>query len=366
MRKQCAILTIKTLNYGGILQMFALYTFLLQNGYDCLVIDIFAKERKKPLLRSVLTFFYQKIFLLFFGDKCRKRRTKKFLESINFSCKISENKASSFSKKYKCDFLIVGSDQVWNDVMFNNSNVYFWPYEKDFTLLSYAASFGYSLDFYSPAEQHVEMLKKFDFISVREKNAEENLLKKYSIKANTVLDPTFLISKNEWIKVSNDSQIKPKHEYGFVYLMPGDEKLQSEMILFAEELSKKTGVTYYLVGLKDLYKFKKNKYKNALFGVGPNEWLYLLINSKWVVTNSFHGSVFSIIFSKDYYSFVNCSSSKNYPFRLLELIENFNQQEHLIDISNNSNKNMTNNKDNRINVEITIARSKEWLLGRLN
>lgn len=361
MKNKCLILTLKTKNYGGILQAYALQKFIKNLGHDAITSDLSIKKRKKSFGRTIVSYLNKNFFERLLGDKKRKTRTKEFLnQNLDRTIKLKEAEFDKYISNNNFYNIVVGSDQVWNDKMFNTSSVFFFPYTTNSNLISYAASFGYSLSANQPYKYHLKLLRSFNSISVREKDACEYLLKN-DIKATTVLDPTFLIDKAEWEKLASCSKIK--HEpgtYGFVYLMPGDSATTSYIRKLALYYSKLFGCKFYVVGSKDIEKYKYKK--TDLFGVGPAEWIYLLSNAEYVITNSFHGTVFSLIFNKKFVSVISKNSLVNYPNRIIDLLKSINSEDHLLDISSEvMPTSISSVLDFEKKISKQIAFSKEWL-----
>lgn len=366
MKKQCLIMTLKTKNYGGILQAVALQKAILGLGYDCETLNLQINKRKKRADKSFVSWIYQNIFIRILGDKKRAKRTAVFLkQNLKQTPLFKENNISNYFISHKHDCVVIGSDQVWNDKMFNTSDAFFFPFIKECVLISYAASFGYSLNATSPKKEHLELLRHFDAISVRESDANDFLINN-GIKSTISLDPTFLVPKAEWTNLASSSEIcKPNERYGFVYLMPGDDKMVSFIKKAASFYARKYNTTFYIIGLKDSDRIKHDK--NNLFGVGPAEWLYLLANSDWVLTNSFHGTVFSLIFNKKFGAVISQKSSINYPGRIINLLDCVNSNSNLIDIDDFKDyPDLLNNNSFESLFAKKINDSKKWLADSLS
>ena len=188
------------------------------------------------------------------------------------------------------DSYIVGSDQSWNLDITNDTLsflLHFAPNGKKKS--SYATSIGLE----SLSERQKEIFKKhlpgFDNISVREKKGAE-LIESFTEKEiNICLDPTLLLDKKEWSALSKAPKYK---KYVLIYAMADSDTLVKK----AKELARKNGLKVIAVGLKKDVKGVKN-----IRTASPQEWLGLIRDASIVVTNSFHGTAFSLNFNKDFY-----------------------------------------------------------------
>lgn len=195
------------------------------------------------------------------------------------------------------DFEVVftGSDQVWNpEIVGNLSDAYTLNFGlSDLKRISYAASIG-DISFVKRYEnQFKDKLSKLDVISVREKDAQEVLSTLLNREIKQVLDPTLLLTAEEWnYKIDHKSSIKEK--YILAYVVKADE----EYLKIVNELSKKTG-------LKVIYFENENRgYDNPLeskYTEGPFEFVNLIKNAEYVVATSFHAMAFSIIYNKKFF-----------------------------------------------------------------
>lgn len=258
-------------------------------------------------------------------DKIKRsqERYDEFYKNLNIGSEKYNSQEELRRTPPNYDIYMVGSDQTWNPYLPINTEAYylsFVPEGKKKT--SYAPSIGVNQ---IPEEKKTLMKKwltNFEQISCREKNGCELLENILNTKVEEVLDPTFLISESEWNAVSIERTIKEK--YMICYFLGNN----SNNIENAEKIAKLLGLkTYYIY----TYDSKINKNLNYLFDVGPAEFLGLIRNADFVCTDSFHGSVFSIIFNKQFCSFTKRKdkgeSDNNRIYKLLDL---FNIKERYI------------------------------------
>lgn len=289
-------------NYGQLLQCYALQKYLRNLGHDAFLIrydssnDILPKNCIR-IIKKNLKIVYQNIKFL------KSKKLRKFDEFRDKYISQSERIYKSIEELRtvppEADMYIVGSDQVWSCIMSpfdrkkNIASAYFLDFGKSETKrISYAASWGTDkisdeyINFISP------LLKKFNAVSVREESGlklcEENGVK----SAICVSDPTFLLSKDIYeTEILQKTNINHKEKYLFLYLLNNTFNFDIKKIFdFAKQNELKV---IYVTGngKTDVY--------NKVYATIP-EWLCYIKNAEYVVTNSFHCSVFSMIFQKQY------------------------------------------------------------------
>lgn len=295
-------------NYGAMLQTYALQNKLLNLNYKTNVINF---------LPDNLTKGYKKLFNFSNGIKSfissvicyhlRKKREElfeKFLkEKIFLTEKIYFNIDELQKEKDKFNICITGSDQVWNPAIIY-SPAYFLDFgNKEMKRISYAASFGQEKILTEYQKSIGEQLKKFNFISVREKSGVKLVKELSSRNSEQVLDPVFLLSKEEWKKLDNNSFAEKfklkKEEYILLYSMEKNLLLLNIVEKLKKYLKKEVVILHSSYGLKTKIEILKSRNINIV-AAGPQEFISLFNNANCIVTNSFHGTAFSIIFDKPF------------------------------------------------------------------
>ena len=280
-------------NYGGVLQNFALQVVLKKNGFFPCTMDWLPP--KKPMyvyIRSwiktvVLRILGRKRPFAKIQKKCvRKTYFDDFVQEFIKTTSCSRDIASTFSNEFSA--IIVGSDQVWRpEYNYNIKNMFldFCQKKKHLKRISYAASFGVDTWEYSPkqSEMCAALAKKFDSISVREKSGVKLCKEHLGVDATWVLDPTLLLTKEDYLPICEKVPIC-NERYLAVYALDENEELTA-----AYESEAKAH------GLK-IKKFHADS-KSVL---SVPEWLAMFRDASFVVTDSFHGTVFSIIFEKNF------------------------------------------------------------------
>lgn len=288
-------------NYGAVLQAIALVEKLNDMGYEAKIIDYRPRYKTATyepfkIIRkynSLKHFFYN-----LYSIPSKYKTDKEFKKFNNQHMKLwGKNFYTSneiINNPPDLDVIITGSDQVWNTESLDAvDKVYFLAFgSKNTKRISYAASFGYpKVDerFRNEISTHI---KNMNAVSVREIEGKKLVREMTGIEAEHVLDPVFLLNKNQWLRFS-DSKIRIQYPYLLLYARERSKLLSDSAILIAKEKNLKiVNISQILMGLG---KFDKN-----IFGIGPGHFLELVRNASVVCTNSFHGTAFSIIFEKPF------------------------------------------------------------------
>ena len=302
--KKIGIITFHSvLNYGALLQAFALQTYLESTGFDIEIINyqnkqiqapyrIFRVSKEKKLLQNIKQIV---LGLRFFIPRLRQKRSfRKFGEKyLNLSKRIYKP-ADLNCTSYNA--IITGSDQVWNPKITNGlDDIYTLNIESRCLKLSYAASVGND-DFIKANEtQFVDKLKKIDKISVREETTSKRLSKVLNKNIETTIDPTLLLPKENWANIiSNKKKIKEK--YIFVYYVYAENEILHKTV---EKIAKDTG--YRIIYFDEKNKEYDGRKAMNFNCYGPDVFIDLLANAEIVITSSFHGLALSSVFQKELY-----------------------------------------------------------------
>ena len=289
------ILTLLGNNYGGCLQAYALQHKIKELGHNSTIVNYTEYLNKKPSMKGRIkrVVYYRR------NQKFEQFRKENFVMSS--PVEFLEDDGSVY---------IVGSDQVWNPaIAFPVRKHFYLDFVKDASRKNaYAASVG-DMKLDNDEEnitEIIEYINDFHYLSVREKSS-IGLIQKYTDKKiSNVLDPTLLLSKEDWEKVIPKVDIKP---YVFVYTLG----LNSNDILLIDQLCQKKQMK-----IRDVFYKKRFRYLDKkLNHLGPSEWLAAIASSSFVITNSFHGTVFSIINHKEFLV-ITRNSMNNRIYDLLE------------------------------------------------
>ncbi|MGA1933005.1 polysaccharide pyruvyl transferase family protein [Arcobacter sp. YIC-464] len=341
-------------NYGGLLQSYALMTSLKKLGYEPELLYVHDFNSSDSLFLSSL-----KRIVKNFIKKKKEKNIRYFIDKyIEPKTKPIYNKNKFLEIVNDYGAYIVGSDQVWRPDMYKYIDFAFFDFVKkeNAILLSYAPSFGVDEWLYSDSDtiKYKEQIKKFRAVSVREESA-VNLCKKYfDIDAEHVLDPTLLLNPSDYIKIINEeNEVIPKIEL-FTYILDvNNDKIKS--------------VNFVSQQLKfDISSIKLESDKDKSYP-SITEWLKNFAYSKFIVTDSFHGCVFSILFNKP---FIVYGNSKRGMTRFHSILKLFNLEERLIYSFDDISANLLNNEIDWVKVNSLLAQNKEksidFLLNNLN
>ncbi len=297
----------RALNYGAVLQTYALCSFVNEFDVECEVVNYYSE----PLESTYKIFDFKKnnfvsaiLKGLFKGAIIIKKRNgfNKFIEN---NVKISSKKYS-FSQLKQLnnlyDLFITGSDQVWSPSCVGFDEAYFLTFADDGKKNSYAASIGCSVIPENKKAEYKHRLEHYRNISVREEKAID-LLKQVGIKLdmNQNIDPTLLIDSNQYSKIAK----KPKEQK---YVLLFSVNMPVNLIAYAKNLAEKKGLKVIYLNDKPIMRVKGIEYKS---GVSPEEFIGYIKYADYVVTNSFHGTVFSVIFHKNFFVEFNTKNGRN-------------------------------------------------------
>lgn len=288
----------RALNYGAVMQTYALQNFLSDMGYDTKVIDYkcpFIEKCYSPFFVSDGKYFNAIIRGILFGGMIVKKRKKfeRFLKNYIDLSKTYHDSDEMKKDRQNYSYFISGSDQVWSPISAGFDEFYFLPFAEDRQKLSYAASIGSTKLDADTKEELYRRIKGFSVLSVREESAKQLLLgadSKRTIEVHP--DPTLLLEREEWLKIAD----KPSVEDKYVLLFNVEKPVND--IVFAKKLASKRKLKVVYINDRTVKKDPEITYIEA---PSPNEFLGLFANAEIVVTNSFHGTVFSVIFQKEFY-----------------------------------------------------------------
>lgn len=339
--KKIGIITILNVNnYGAELQAFALHHKLKLMGYDNEIINyLYCKNPEyqnensaKPLIKTSIknklkdlalkwldtysAFKYPKI------AKIRKQRFDDFHGVHTATSKVYKSYSELYGATLDYDTYIVGSDQVWNPNNGTNIAPYFLTFApKSANKISFASSFGISSIKEAYYAQYKEWINNLDHISTRESDG-VNIIKKVSgQKATHVVDPTLLLSKSEW----EGLMVPYAHEESYILLFIFKKNRYAEELAY--KIQEKTGYKIIRVCKNETPLEPDDKILN-IRDFGPLEFLGLYNGASVVLTTSFHGSIFSLIFEKPFYTIT--PASKNNNSRQESLMDVVDLQERLL------------------------------------
>ena len=316
------ITIIDNINIGSILQAFALCKKIQDLGHDVLIIDYCRDNQTlKGTIRSELDKKNRSIFrkIGFIAGK--------FIINGNIKLKLRKPLISKFkiTKKYKnldkiirdqleVDIFMTGSDQVWNTQYNNGIDKAFFLDFTDKPKLSYACSIGEN-EFPSKLVPEISrLLSSYKNLSIRECLSTDYIKSLGFNQAYTDLDPTLLMTSNDWLKAFPDINNLPKGPYLLVYSVEG--KNNDFIFKQAETLASEMNLRLIAVTASPSFMLRKYKIDKIYGFADARQFINLIANASFVVASSFHGTAFSINFNKQ---FVTINPEK-FNIRIMSLL----------------------------------------------
>lgn len=329
-----AILTLRLhTNYGGILQAYALMQVLKRLGHEPWL--IFNQPFKyRPWYSEIRIYIINAFRKFVLGDKTleifREKRIRKEYETIykntlQFVEKYMQPRTdiictskewNQLHRKYHFDAYVVGSDQVWRPAYAKPISRYFFSFlkkEKEVKRIVYAASFGVDKWTFSEKEtkECQELIQLFDAISFREQSGVELCKRNLGRGGVHLLDPTMLLKKEDYISLSSFEKKEETKGKIFVYILD-----QSEW---------KDRVVQNVEQKYNLFSFEVNRFAVA---APVEDWLNAFYTADYIVTDSFHACIFSILFHKPFYV---CGNKERGLTRIYSLLKMFDLENRIID-----------------------------------
>lgn len=332
-------------NYGGLLQNYALQQVLLRAGHEVETIDWYPsynslRERLYRVKRAMLSVFFPEKYPKFRYQpteeerKVIQRNTNYFISTyINHTEKVrSEEGFITKAKERKYDAYVVGSDQCWRP----RYNAFLSSMFLDFTKgektkrIAYAASFGTNQWEFTQEMTSIcaPFAQRFDFVSVREDSGVKLCKEHLGVNAVHVLDPTLLLTKEDYIHLI-EAEKEPKAKGTlFNYILDPDTVKSA----FINRVAKERGLKSFQVLPKCQAETRtkediKTRIDDCVFP-GVTTWLRAFMDAEMTIVDSFHGMVFSIIFNKPFWVIGNANRGMS---RFTSLLKVFHLEERLLD-----------------------------------
>lgn len=338
----------KIYNYGGFLQEMALQDIIKSLGYECEIIDYDVRQEFNTfsLKRGIENFSFEKIKKKLIKEKSiplsssvsdliakRKRVFDEYrADNLVLSRKMSNSDLHSVNLPY--EQLVCGSDQIWNPDY--NIPAFFLNFgRKDCRKIIYAASIG--KDYLSQRQEKIysKLLEFPDYISVREDSAQKLISNITGKNVELVLDPTLLHQQGYWMKKADDSSLNHRNYIFCYFLNLTDEKVKSANDFARKNDCEIIAIPYLHNEMEECSKKLEGK---LLSEVNPADFLNLIRNAEAVITDSFHATVFSIIFKKKFWCFGRNVGTYNMNTRLHTLLGYVEMQDRLIEPNDLKNK----------------------------
>jgi hypothetical protein len=340
--KKVGIITLNGyFNYGNRLQNYALQEVLKSLGFqvETILIDttnhsentssipmrkrMFFKNRKKKEIAFSEVFY--KIITILWNQihkkeivKSRMQRIKrlkvfsnKYIKETKFSIS-SQNIPEDLASRY--DYFVTGSDQVWNPDYIQNSSIYFLTFAPGKKRIAYSPSFGISHIPPKYLEDYKLWLSEMASISVREEAGADIIRNLTGREAEVLIDPTLLLTKENWLLICKESAHIPKRPYLLTYFL-GEQTLDRKNKI--KEIARKNRLI--VVNLADMTDSKR-------YSADPGEFIGYIQSSSVLFTDSFHGCVFAILFEKPFVVFDRIGTTVSMNSRIDTLLGTFRLQ----------------------------------------
>lgn len=346
----------RAINYGAALQTAALSKYINDNICPCEVIDFVPNNNGRPSsskLRRCLSRVKAMAYSVFFYKKNQKKKKfEKFFKKHIFASKRTYfGDKDICDKPPKYDIYLSGSDQILNTTLTGNSRAFYLSFVGEGKKISYASSFGRKEVSDTEIDFIKEYLPSFEILSVREKSAGEIILREIGRSCVDVADPVFLLDGATWRKMSKKLRLQGK--YILVYAMENSEMMANAIEALREAYNYPM---YIICGGDSAQELDGEK----ICGLGPSEFIGAIEGAEMVLTNSFHGTAFSMIFGKKLY----CVSHTTRNARLENILAEVDMEDMLISPKTekkNIVKKMINGVSAYENLKPRIDVSKKYL-----
>lgn len=296
-------------NYGAMLQAYALETVVNRLGASCEVLDyrypyidqwsgirtLGETQQESGFMMGTLKYLkrYWKSYRK--ADPKRRKFNTFMRQDLKLSRKTYFQAEQLRTATY--DAVLFGSDQIWNQELTGRpAPEYMGKYfdAEKVKLIAYAASAGTDAFQENLTETYYPLLKRFTALGIREKGLADFISQKYQLSVQTVLDPVFLLEKEDWMQVSEGAEITIDEPYLLVYAFQVGEDIYQ----LARKIAKERKLKLVAIGYQER-DFLEDMLQ--LTECGPKDFVSLIQNAAFVCTTSFHGMAFSVIFEKDFY-----------------------------------------------------------------
>ncbi|QWT54151.1 polysaccharide pyruvyl transferase family protein [Eubacterium sp. MSJ-33] len=375
MKKIGIVTTPRELNYGAVLQAYALQRKICGYGYDARliwwsnqkelrrdvrllkVLGMLRKIIRYPsLLRKTLNTYGHTFSKEFSAESVLKFNEfeKKYL-NIDYK---NYHQIFRFAHSRECKVVVAGSDQIWNSYAIYVDPFYYLRFAPKSKRIAYAPSLGKN----DIPKYNKKCMKKYiqDFskVSVREKQGQSILADLIGTEVPVVLDPSFLLDLSEWEKIETYIETVPKYILMYFLDCPNDMSIR-----FLKDIIKK----YELPIIALPYKFEIYKdFSNLKFiDAGPREFLYLIHHAELILTDSFHGTAFSINYEKNFWVFDRQhGQNQTQVSRIIDLLNKFKLSNRFV--TQNEDINVENNEIDYTQVEKILDKERLFSINYIN
>lgn len=321
-------------NYGNRLQNYAVQQIILSFNSGIETIKVISNIEKKSKICLIINLSNQIAdigILKFIGKIISRMINKIYIISNKKALEIRLDNFIKFTKENiletnfeisnrdlpvdlnnKYDYFITGSDQVWNPTFKRFSNLDFLTFAPKEKRIAYAASFGIDSIPLEYEARFKEWIEGMNHLSVREEAGARIIKELTGREAAVLIDPTMMLDKNDWLRISKESIYKPSKKFICTYFLGGTYELHKKEIT---KISVDNEME--LVNLGSIYDLKR-------YSDGPSEFLDYIASCDLFLTDSFHGTIFSILFNKPFIVFDRIGNGPSMSSRIETLLCKFN------------------------------------------
>ena len=329
------IVTFFENNYGSALQCYATASLITKYGFQPEILSL--KESKFfRKIKKLIQITFSKKYRNFYFEKLKinknvipplneisRQEIHLFIINSFIISSYTKSNLKKIGTNNSYSAFIVGSDQVWNLTWPDINGFWFLDFCPNNKKIAFAPSCGTSDD-KAYNLKYFKRINKFEKISLRECNSKRIFEKYYKGEINLICDPTIMFSKEEWFNMLN-LEVK-KENFIFIHFL---NDISHSALNFLNNMSTELGLPIITVGYNQP-SFKGLRNLKFVEG-GPKEYLEYLANGKIIFTDSFHTTIFSINFAKNFYVFErNYNSEHNQNLRIIDLLTRFNLKERFL------------------------------------
>lgn len=309
--KRIGVITMhRVMNVGSVLQAYALCEKLNQLGVIAEIIDYqypneYHIEKRSTILnilRKLILLPHRIKYFILYKKTIQQQRFNEFYERRMSLSKYYPSQEALRLAPPTYDIYLTGSDQVWNHKCMKGDGTFFFDFVESASKASYAASFSSHNIPEHMRESYASYLKTYKYIGVREEEAVQLVGTLTNKDAVTVCDPTLLLTRDDYLKIAEDSKLYPSQDpYILVYALSYAYNPYPQIEKVANYVKQMLGykVVYLCANTVDHYHLGR-----SITSAGPAEFIDLFLNAKFVVTSSFHGTAFAINFEVPFISVV--------------------------------------------------------------
>lgn len=348
--KKVGIITFHSAyNYGSVLQAYATQEAINSLGYEAEIINYRLEEQKKVYSNLRFKYGYKELIKdltllpIYSKRNSKYKKFEDFIERKMNTSSICRTPEDVYNLYDEYEIAVSGSDQIWNKHSLELEHID-WNYMNPYLLknfngrkISYASSTANMSD--EELKKIIPEIKKFQAVSMRERSSAKKISALAEMEVSSVLDPTFLLKKDDWIKKLNLNKTKGKF---ILYYSLGGLKRFKKIEKTLIEVAKNNNCKIFVV--TPFCCVKKNEYFDPLADCGSIEFLNAIYNANSIITDSYHGTTLSVNFGKNVFSLCKKGGSE---FRKTDILNRIGMKDRIITNPND----LVNKKFEKINYE---------------